>query len=56
MQGDLVELVGEAPLGPLAAQPGKAVPESLCDCLCLGLTRELGERLSEPLSLGISYI
>lgn len=53
MQRDLVELVGEAPLGSLAAQAGQAVPKSLRDRLRLGLSRELGKRFGEFLCLGV---
>jgi hypothetical protein len=56
MRRDLVELVGEAAPGLLATKSGEAVTESPRDGFGLGLPRELGERLGEPLGFRVPDI
>lgn len=53
MSGDLVELVGEAPPRPLAAEPGQAVAQRLGDGLGLGLARLAGELGGEAFGLRV---
>jgi hypothetical protein len=54
MQGDLVEIIGEAPLGALPQQSSQALPERLRHGFRLRLARELGQRFSQLFGPGIS--
>jgi hypothetical protein len=56
MKCDLIKLIGEAALVPLAAQAGQAIAERPCDSLSFGFAREFGQCLSELFGLPISDV
>ena len=56
MESDLVELVCEASPRSFSAETVKTVAKRLRDCLCLGLSGEIGHRLSEFLGLSVPNV
>jgi hypothetical protein len=56
MPGDLIELVGETPPGPLAAHAGKTVPQGLGHSLGFRLPGELRQGLSQLFSLFVADV